>query len=732
MCSREERKKVLGRERALRFRETRRARRQGVNDDDEFFSDTELLNRAQESEDIGDREFDGASEMWGGDHDVNSEIQDCSMASVYSASSPITHEHSGDQCDHDNDSSSSESSFDQEIIVSEGEVTGDEDDLQPASITEEEGEELQDRMLDFHDEEEELRAWSCTGNPLISHTRLDKLLKILRRRLLPGLPKSAKTFLQTTKAKYAIEKWDDNGNEFVYFGMREQLRKILNPRLHPDKIIYLFINADGMQLFRSSRRQFWPILCLIYSEEDAYKPFPVAIHSGNHKPSEVEKYLKDFVEELNQLYRDGLMVDGQKYAVVVKAFICDRPARAFLKCIKNHGAYWACERCTVRGERVERRTIYPIDGTVDERTDDSFRNQTNAEHHTGFSPLLDITPPINLVVSFVIDFMHLLCLGVMKKLLMYWLKSRLSVRLSYTSKAVLSQFLIQMQHQIPCDFQRTTRTLADISYFKATEFKFILLYAGPIIFRKVLPKNVFKHFLLLHVACRILCSKTKALTECQNAKSLLQKFVALMPRFYGKASLVGNVHNLIHLADDVYHMGLPLSSITAFPFENALGKIKHLLRSGNRPLAQICRRLHEMFFLSSQRAIPEPKVQILRQLLPDRMRKIVIKRIKIEGTILTTKTPDNTVLLKDGTLLEIESIYTNSDRGEIFISGTRLIKKRPLFYFPCDSGELNMWVVAREAPIGPFNLTQISKKMVTLSIVHERKRRMYTMPLLHM
>ena len=30
--------------------------------------------------------------------------------------------------------------------------------------------------------------------------------------------------------------------------------------------------------------------------------------------------------------------------VVIKAFVCDAPARAFLKCVKGHSGYDSCER----------------------------------------------------------------------------------------------------------------------------------------------------------------------------------------------------------------------------------------------------------------------------------------------------------------------------------------------------------------------------------------------------
>lgn len=36
-----------------------------------------------------------------------------------------------------------------------------------------------------------------------------------------------------------------------------------------------------------------------------------------------------------------------------------------------------------------------------------------------------------------------------------------------------------------------------------------------------------------------------------------------------------------------------LSKISCFPFENVLDEIKRILRTPNKPLSQICRRLHE-------------------------------------------------------------------------------------------------------------------------------------------
>src|SRR5436190_8717 len=51
----------------------------------------------------------------------------------------------------------------------------------------------------------ELQTWAIQNN--IPHTVLDSLLKILKNRLLPTLPMSAKTFLKTTSVRFNIEQF---------------------------------------------------------------------------------------------------------------------------------------------------------------------------------------------------------------------------------------------------------------------------------------------------------------------------------------------------------------------------------------------------------------------------------------------------------------------------------------------------------------------------------------------
>jgi len=70
------------------------------------------------------------------------------------------------------------------------------------------------------------------------------------------------------------------------------------------------------------------------------------------------------------------------------------------------------------------------------------------------------------------------------------------------------------------------------------------------------------------------------------------------------------VHSLSHLADDAAIHGA-LDKFSSFPFETYLGRIKKLVRSSNKPLAQIVRRISELqhvdgFDFSIQNSIFNP------------------------------------------------------------------------------------------------------------------------------
>ncbi|KAJ8677861.1 hypothetical protein QAD02_013648 [Eretmocerus hayati] len=154
------------------------------------------------------------------------------------------------------------------------------------------------------------------------------------------------------------------------------------------------------------------------------------------------------------------MIDDIQFEIEVMSIVADTPARAFIKCTKGHGGYCCCERCTVVGFMVDGTTIYPANmGTP--RTDESFRNKEDEEHHMDTSPLLSIRPRIKMILKFVLDFMHLMCLGVTKKITTdHWLIASSKI-LSRTDILRLPLRLKNLNDQISVEFQRGTRALED-------------------------------------------------------------------------------------------------------------------------------------------------------------------------------------------------------------------------------------------------------------------------------
>ncbi|EFN64579.1 hypothetical protein EAG_00178, partial [Camponotus floridanus] len=104
--------------------------------------------------------------------------------------------------------------------------------------------------------------------------------------------------------------------------------------------INLFVNIDGLPLANSSSIQFWPILCKIDQSLCKLDPFIVAVYCGQSKPPDIYEYLKDFIQEYKNLCNNGLVIDLKLYSGSISGFICDAPARAFVKVIKGHNGFY--------------------------------------------------------------------------------------------------------------------------------------------------------------------------------------------------------------------------------------------------------------------------------------------------------------------------------------------------------------------------------------------------------
>ena len=239
-------------------------------------------------------------------------------------------------------------------------------------------------------------------------------------------------------------------------------------------------------------------------------------------------------------------------------------------------------------EYVGKMTFPDIDAPL--RTDVSFDEMRDEEHHIGQPPLQGLS--LGMVSQFPLDYMHLVCLGVVKRLLQIWMQGPLKVRLGSQIKRQISEALLRLRPFMPKEFARKPRSLSEKDRWKATEFRLFLLYTGPLVLCGRIAKEMYQNFLLLSVGIHILANPCLCHEMGDFANDLLVMFVQHFSQLYGADMLVYNVHCLIHLAADVKKHG-PVDSFSAFPFENFLCQLKHLVRKPSFMLEQVILRLSE-------------------------------------------------------------------------------------------------------------------------------------------
>ena len=164
--------------------------------------------------------------------------------------------------------------------------------------------------------------------------------------------------------------------------------------------------------------------------------------------------------------------------------------------------------------------IFPATQNIQLRTDTSFRNQVQDEHHHGNSPFTDL--PIAMINTFLVDYMHQACLGVMRRLLLLWIR----------------------KPNIPQMFARKPRRLDVIDRWKATELRQFMLYTGKLVLKNILRRELYDHFMVFSIAmCILVCPQT---TDIYNnyAHNLLVYFVEQGFNLYGPEFLLYNIHSL--------------------------------------------------------------------------------------------------------------------------------------------------------------------------------------------
>lgn len=249
----------------------------------------------------------------------------------------------------------------------------------------------------------------------------------------------------------------------------------------PQGDVIIAINIDGLPLVKSASSQFYLVLGINKSLQS--NVFVVGIYHGFAKPNKFEEFLEEFVTEAAHLTSNGISVLGKLYKFKISMFLMDAVAKSSVLCIKGHSGYYSCTKCSQEGEYLINHVCFPSLNFT-KRTHEDFITQSNKEHHVGNSILANI-PGIDLIKDIPLDYMHLVLLGVVKRMLLgIWISGSPPHKLPGQSINTISEHLVSLAAYIPTEFARKPRSLSEVKRWKATEYRQFLFYTGPIVLKK--------------------------------------------------------------------------------------------------------------------------------------------------------------------------------------------------------------------------------------------------------
>ena len=513
-----------------------------------------------------------------------------------------------------------------------------------------------------------IKEWIKDNNP--SESSSNDLLRKFSS-LLPGIAKTTSTLLSHTKNVTTTQMGNGRYSHMNDWKMHvlEYARYVMN--IECFAAIDFVINIDGIPFFNDRRRYTgYPILLKVCPKGICiYKIFCCGIYLSednvSNKMPHINILLEETIKELKKIISDGFVIDNITIPCKILCVSCDAPARADLKLTVSHNAYNSCERCVQKGSYsgghvVLKNLQAPL------RTDESFYKRTDPAHHRGevVSVLADLN--IGFVSQFPLDYMHLVCIGACKRLLLRWKsgKNKNINLLLKPSMVILREQLSTVPKSIPEEFSRKLSGGFDsISFWKATEFRLFLLYVG-IVVAKTLPYDFYVNFLHLSLALRLLLTENQE-ENLKMIDNLLKNFIDGSVILYGDEFLSYNIHSLSHLTDDYQKFG-PLDNVSCFPFENYQGILKRRIHGTYHVLEEVTKHADRL-------NMTLPKVKKAKE---NKRKKIFINNFCLKPNSVISS--DNVVILQNGEI----GVVTETMSDMLFIN---IHESEPFFLNPINS-----------------------------------------------
>ncbi|XP_061183192.1 uncharacterized protein LOC133191454 [Saccostrea echinata] len=365
------------------------------------------------------------------------------------------------------------------------------------------------------------------------------------------------------------------------------------------------LNTDGAPVFKSSKVSIWPVFLVINE-----LPFKIrmkkenmilaALWFGNEKPA-MGTFLKPLQKSFLAL-KDGIKCfSPERGEFLSKCFLlaatADLPARSLLCNSVQFNGKFGCWKCTQPGETAPvgkgHTHVFPFqkeDPMGPVRTAESVKQNSiqalrNAREKVKNPAVCGVKGPswisyfphFDCVQGIAIDYMHGVLLGVQKLLLTLWFSPKHKNR-DFSISDQSDRLNNRLENIHPTlDITQLPRSITDMKYWKASEYRsFLLYYGGPVMYG-LLNEDRFNHYMCLVNAVHILLGNGSSVFNVNRAERMLLTFCEHFENLYSRSFMTLNVHQLVHMAQGVRCLG-PLYTHSCFPFEDKNGFILKLIR----------------------------------------------------------------------------------------------------------------------------------------------------------
>lgn len=366
-------------------------------------------------------------------------------------------------------------------------------------------------------------------------------------------------------------------------------------KMYPNYIILpLIVNTDGVKTYKStSSSSLW--LIQIYQ---GYIPpcqrylmkniLIIAAHFG--KTISMSDFFYPLLNEMRSIVDNGgitIMHNKQQYTFMplLLGACCDIPATEHLRGTAGYAGHFACGYCVHPGVSIKRDEnskpyVRYVKGSYENRTHGDFiaaydQLKFNADSLCGIKRVscMIAAHSFNLSHGFAIDHMHCAELGIMKKLLSFWLDTNNHKQPYYIKKkdqVILSNRILSLKPT--SEISRAPRSIFSKGEYKANELRNMLLFFLRFSLPGLLGSKYIKHFHLFSAAMYTLLQKDIPFESIKDTQRKLNEFADTFEELYGKHNVTINLHLLRHLPETVQHLG-PLWAQSSYGFESNNGVV---------------------------------------------------------------------------------------------------------------------------------------------------------------